>query len=256
MPTDQHPTDPTTEDRLRAQLAGLAAPGRLDTGAIIRRSRRRRRAGTLTVVAASTLAIAGIAVATVGGPGSPLPTTMTASDGMAESSTLDAENLVSPDAAGDGIGPAERLSTCGTQPAEVTPNSAGLLLSPAFPGTASADDGEQQGTVILRNTGTARIRGTVIGPPAITIARDGVTRWHSPEPQAAEPLSVDLAPGDEASYDARYLPVQCDEDHETSVSEPALPPGDYTLSAAIVFEPDDGSAPQVISGPALPLTLE
>lgn len=258
MPTDQHFDDQATESQLRTLLAGdLTTPGGLDTGTIIRRSRRRRRAGTLAVVAASTLAIAGIGVVAIEGLGSPLPSTMTASDGMEESSTFGAENLDSPDTAGSGIAPAERLNPCGGETAEVAPNSAGLALSPAFPDTAPADGGEQQGTVALRNTGADRIRGTIVAPPAITIARDGVTVWHSPAPSAPQVMGIDLAPGESTNLDASYRPARCDERAGASgVGATPLPPGTYTVSAAIVFEPADGSAAQLVTGPALPLAIE
>ena len=36
---------------------------------------------------------------------------------------------------------------------------------------------------------------------------------------------------------------------------PALPPGEYSLSAAIDLIPEDGGATQLISGPAVPVIL-
>ncbi|MCU1556790.1 MAG: hypothetical protein JWN09_785 [Microbacteriaceae bacterium] len=202
----------------------------IDLALVIRRSRRRRIGAQVAVGGATTLAVAGIGVASVAGL-----------HGWGPSSTS-AGSAAAPTVASDSSGesqkraPAEKLNLCGAELAQVAANPDGLVATADFP-TASASAASISGTVTLTNTGTERVVGTTAASPAITLSKGGVTLWHSNGPMIAMAAMVDLAPGASMTYHASFTPVTCGTEDDLGDSFrsdlPHVAPGEYQISAAI-----------------------
>jgi hypothetical protein len=234
---------------------------------VLRGARARRRPRVLLAGAGSVLAIAAIAV----------PATIGSFTRPATDSTLIAgetgeyaqpESAADGDAAGgsaqDGAdmaidrAPAEKLNLCSAPVAEVAPAENGLLLT-VEPVTASADDHGIPTIVTMTNTGSAPVSGTTGGRPAMTLSKGGVTLWHSNGPQTMIAVPVELAPGESLQYPATFEPVRCGTEDDMGESFrddlPAVGPGVYQLSAALDFTRNDGSFIDLVTGPAVRVTL-
>jgi hypothetical protein len=265
------PTESEFRDLLRASAAGgsdgTGASSLLDAASVIRRVRRRRLPQQLAVGGLGTLAIAGIGVGSVSAIQSFLPGTNTAGSAVGPVRS-DGEGSSSSDGplTDQGItrAPADRINLCGGAVAEVAPAVSGLILTPDFPASATADGRPVAGTVTLTNTGTETIRGTTAASPAITVSTDdadGTVLWHSNGPMIMLAVVVDLAPGASMRYQASFTPVRCeaaDDRAEGFRSDlPALPPGDYRISAAIDLsrESSGTSISELIAGPPQTVTL-
>ena len=159
-----------------------------------------------------------------------------------------------------GLAPADKLNLCTAPVAEVTPAENGLVLL-MTPVTADAGVASIDTTVTLRNDGTETVTGTTAGSPSLTLAStDGIVLWHSNGPVLMIAVPVDLEPGESMTYTASFSPVECgvEDDVDPAGFRPDLPPlpaGEYSLSAVIDLVASDGSATQLISGPAVPVTL-
>jgi hypothetical protein len=114
-------------------------------------------------------------------------------------------------------------------------------------------------TVTLTNTGDVGILGTTASRPALTLSRDGVTIWHTNGPSDMSARIVDLGPGESMTYETVFEPLVCGpEDDALEAFRPGLPaagPGTYLLWAAIDVVHDDGSATELVTGPAVAVTL-
>jgi hypothetical protein len=182
---------------------------------------------------------------------------------VAEGGAADMESTA-PGVADAKRAPAERLNLCGAPVAEAVPSASGLELTVEFPETATTGTAPLEGVVRLTNTSGERVAGTTAAAPAITIARDGVTVWHSNGPMILSLTIVDLAPGESLEYRTSVVPVECgpqDEADTFRADLPALPPGEYEVSAAIDFAPDapPADAPalaDLVMGPPSSLRLE
>ncbi|TQL48534.1 hypothetical protein FB562_1629 [Homoserinimonas aerilata] len=248
-----------SENELRTMLADVPLPKLdIDTGSVIRRSRRRRLPRQIGVGSAMTLAVIGIGVAGFTrlqpSPVGMMAETASDSSGAGEwAPTFSGGGTT-------GLAPIEKLNGCGGPLAEVTPNEAGLVLEPQFEASVAAGTQQVAGTVTLLNTGTQQVRGTTAASPTMTLSQDGVTVWHSNGPTIMLAALVDLAPGASREYDATITPVLCGEEDETQeqfrAELPPLEPGEYQLSAAILLTPEDGSAGQLVTGPAQAITIE
>jgi hypothetical protein len=250
------------ESELRKLFAESEAPNRLDTGRIIARSRARRVPRVVGAAAIGTLAVAGIGVLGVQTLSLP-PTTSSVMDQSAEGGDAGAapesfETLIK-------RAPADRINLCAGPVMSPVPSYSGLSLDVVFPETAAIGT-PVAGTVILTNGTAAVVTGTTTAEPAITLSRDGIVMWHSNGPVDASAVAVQLAPGESLEYPASFEPVQCDvvDDERESfrTTLPAVPAGQYEVSAAIDFAPDP-SMPQpespgldLVMAPAEPVRLE
>lgn len=250
-----------TELRELLESASSGIGSRVDARTVVRRSRRRRLGSQVAVGGASTLAVAGIGVASVVGIQS------FRSVSMAGSASDSIAGVREPDMGSSGQGaskraPAEKINLCGGPLAEVAPSETGLVLTTKFPATSPADGAPVIGTVTLTNTGTKPLKGTTAASPAITLSQDGTVLWHSNGAMIMMAAQVDLAPGASMEYQATFTPVRCsvDDDQAESFREdlPALGAGAYQVSAAIDFLDEDGSggaANDLVTGPRQDVTL-
>jgi hypothetical protein len=278
------PTDPTLRDIFRSSPEPSAR--RIDTDAVIRRSKARRLPAQLGIGGAFTLAAGGIVFGGVNAL-NPTGTTTAASDAAAESAgdgaadngtfgtgtdsgtdtgtdtgRVDPEtgdvNLDDTPGSDEAIkrAPAEKLNLCGGTLAEVAPSETGLVLTAAFPdgqvGAASVT-----GSVTLTNTGTTAVSGYMSPVPAITLSQDGVVLWHSNGPTILSLQMVDLAPGESLELAASFSPVVCTVDDDLGeafrTDLPAAPAGDYQVSAAadVVV----GEVSELVTGPVSTVRL-
>lgn len=244
-----------TEAELRFALrSDTGAPSGLDADAVIRRARSRRLPRQIVLGSVATLAVAGIALAGFTAITIPQSAIMSASDSMggAESEPL-------PGAPDRGYGseqaPAEKVNPCGGELAQVAPSDTGLVLTMHFPASAPADGQPVSGTVTLSNTGTERVTGSSAASPILTVSQNGRILWHSNGAGAAIAVLVDLAPGESMDYEVTLTPVACGMEDELGTGFrdglPALPAGDYQVSALIDLVPEaaDGGGSHLIGGP-------
>lgn len=252
-----------SESELRDRFhEGTLPSGRIDVEAVLRRARARRRPRVVLAGAGSVLAIAAIAVPATIGSFSLSPATDTAliAGSGAESGAAGGDSeLAAPDAdAAMSRPPAEKLNLCMAPVAEVVPAENGLVLS-VEPVTAAAGDHGIPTIVTMTNTGTEPVSGTTAGLPSMTLSQDGVTLWHSNGPQTMIAIPVELRPGQTLQYPATFEPVRCsaeDDMGETFRQDlPEVGPGLYQLSAAIDFSRNDGSAIDLVTGPAVRVSL-
>ena len=240
------------------------APNNLDASKIVSKSRRRRLPQQLAVGAFSVLAISGVGALALQTTQLTPPTTVagvestandTAGDGGAESAQI---------ADTSKRAPADKLNLCGATAAEPVPGGYGLTLDITFPTDTPAGTDSVQGTVRMTNTGTQTVTGSTGARPAITLSQDGLVLWHSNGPTVLPLVTVDLDPGESLEYAASFTPVACgvEDDLAEAFREglPALPAGDYELSAAIDFSADEPSAEvspflDLITSERRPITL-
>ncbi|HEY8913401.1 hypothetical protein [Lacisediminihabitans sp.] len=251
----------STESDLKNLFASAAGtPGRgIDTAAVIRRSSRRRLGQQFAVGGATTLAVAGIGVASVAGLLAIIqpPSTMSAGSSASDSGANAPE--IAKGAPGIKRAPAEKLNLCGGELAQVAPNAAGLVLTADFP-AASASAESVPGTVTLTNTGSTHVRGTTAASPAITLSKDGITLWHSNGPMIAMAAVVDLEPGASMTYHATLMPVTCGVEDDSAGSLrtdlPHVAPGAYQVSAAIDLVGEGNTVTNdLVTGPLASVSL-
>ncbi|MCU1582230.1 MAG: hypothetical protein JWO01_1618 [Microbacteriaceae bacterium] len=258
------PTESEFRDLFRSSAAELSS-STLDAASVIRRSKRRRVPQQLAVGGLGTLAIAGIGVGSVSVLQSFMPGANTAGSAVGPMRS-DGEGSSSSDGplTDQGIkrAPANRINLCGAAVADVAPAASGLVLTPDFPASALADGRPVAGTVTLTNTGTETIRGTTAASPAITVSADGTVLWHSNGPMIMMAAVVDLAPGASMQYQASFTPVRCEPADDLAegfrADLPALPAGDYRVSAAIDLSREastPGGSSELVVGPTQTITL-
>jgi hypothetical protein len=249
---------PSDSELRRRFQEGTQPRGEIDVDAVLRRARARRRPRVVIAAAGSVVAIAAIAVpaVVVTSFGTP-PGTLTSTEYAPESAPDAAGGSADSDAAMSRPG-AERLNLCTAPVAELPPAESGLVIS-AAPVTAAADAGSIPVTVTLTNAGSARILGTTASRPALTLSRDGITIWHTNGPSDLSARIVDLGPGESMTYEAVFEPVVCGPGDDALEAFPAgLPaagPGTYLLWAAIDVSRDDGPGVELVTGPAVAVTL-
>jgi hypothetical protein len=254
---------PSDSELRRRFREGTQPRGQIDVDAVLRRARARRRPRVVVAAAGSVVAIAAIAVPAVvitsfGSTGASVTSSEygpeaapEAAGGAADSDAADS------DAALSGPG-AEHLNPCSGPVTEFPPADGGLVIS-AAPVTAAAGARSIPVTVTLTNTGDVGILGTTASRPALTLSRDGVTIWHTNGPSDMSARIVDLGPGESMTYETVFEPLVCGpEDDALEAFRPGLPaagPGTYLLWAAIDVIHDDGSATELVTGPAVAVTL-
>ena len=251
----------------------------LDVNSIIRRSRARRLPRQLAAGSVFTLAIGGLAVASVQGIGAlSTPTATTAgssaaveetardsgpasgaeSNGLSsneEYSATTGDVLATTDASKRA--PAEKINLCGGPLADVAPSESGLVLTVNFDDAKASAD-RIEGTVTLTNTGDATVSGTTGTTPAITLSQGGIVLWHTNGPSTMMARDVSLAPGESIDYDAAFSPVVCGVEDDSAelgfrADLPSVGAGEYQLSAAMDLLGDTDA--DLITGPLATVTL-
>jgi hypothetical protein len=250
---------PSDSDLRRRFQEGTQPRGEIDVDAVLRRARARRRPRVVLAASGSVLAIAAIAVPAVIVTG--LPGT------GAGDQVMSAGDAAAPESAGGAGGASETqltdpaakiIALCGAEIAQPAPAANGLSVS-VDPVTAAPGQRGIPVTVTLTNGGTSSIFGSTAAAPVLTLSRDGVTVWHSAAPTDGAARVVDLGPGESMTYQTTFDAVICGPDEDADLASPtALPPapsGTYRLWAMIDLTHDDGSAVDLVSGPAVAVTL-
>ena len=253
------------ENDLKRMFESIDAPrgSGIDAKQIIRRSRARRLPKQLAAGAGGALVLVGVTVLGVQSMqlGQPITTADApamqqesgdAATGEAEDSTLSLKRA-----------PANLLNLCGAPVAASEPNFVGLVLDVVFPAAVPAESERIDGTVIMTNTTTETVTGSTLANPAITLAQDGITVWHTNGPADMSATAVDLAPGASMEFAASFEPLRCaPEDENGEAFRPDLPPagpGTYEISAALDFSSDqltETTEAFLVTGPGMPITLE
>lgn len=257
-----------TESEFRNQLALTeteTSSSDIDLASVLRRASRRRRSQQIAIGGATTLAVAGIGVASISGLRAILPqTTSGSASSLATGGSATDGSATDGSARGGALtrAPAEKLNLCGGALSQVAPSQTGLVLTAEFAAAAASSD-RISGTVTLTNSGTGRVLGSSAATPAITLSQDGITLWHSNGPMIALATVIDLEPGASQTYPASFMPVRCGvEDDERDQFQSGLPrvsPGVYQVSAAIdlAHESPDGSflGNDLVTGPTTDVRL-
>ncbi|PJJ72749.1 hypothetical protein CLV46_2325 [Diaminobutyricimonas aerilata] len=231
----------------------------IDVGSVVRRARGRRRVRKFAAGAGVVASAAAVVTAVV----VTLPPQATVTSGGAESGAADgAPGTGAPDSAEEStdsfsttdLAPAYKVNGC--EGAVALPVAVdGLTVDVEFPADAPVGT-PLAGVVVLTNDGVAAVRGTASAPPATTLGEEGIVRWHSSDLGAV--AVIDLAPGASVRLDATVQPVRCTADDEALPSLPddlpAVPAGEYTVSAALDVTLSDGRVVQLVSAPE-PVTL-
>ena len=246
---------PSDSELRRRFREGTQPRDQIDVDAVLRRVRARRRPRVVIAAAGSVLAIAAIAVPAAIVTSIPTATTDTAL--VAEAPEASGGAAADSDASFSRV-PADKLNLCTAPVAEVAPLENGLVIT-AEPVTAAAADRSIPVTVTLTNTGAESILGTTGSRPALTLSRDGITLWHTNGPSDMMARIVDLGPGESMTYETVFEPLVCGVDDDVLESFradlPPAGPGTYQLSAAIDLSHDDGSSLDLVTGPAVDVTL-
>ncbi|MEO6116552.1 MAG: hypothetical protein ABIP33_09225 [Pseudolysinimonas sp.] len=269
-----------TEDDLREQFREDGPPpGGIDLQAVLRGARARRRPRVAAAAIVSSLAVVGIVVPVSISLASTHSATSILSAGSAASAS---DRATAPEASSGGAGsggagsggaasgpkfikraPANKINLCTGGLAAPAPADDGLVLT-VQPGDAAAGDRDIPVTVTLTNTGQQPATGSLSPFPTVTLSRDGTVLWHSNGPVPSLAQQLDLAPGASTVFQASFEPVICGVEDDTRESFradlPNVAPGNYQLSAALDFSPDDtGAAGQdaavLVTGPTSPVTL-
>jgi hypothetical protein len=261
-----------TEEDLRAMFdrerhAESKVGTGLDARLVIRRSRVRRLPKQLAAGGGGVLVLAGVTV--LGLQSLNLPPQQAADAPLSQESSQSGPSREADDSALSGMrAPALQLNLCGQPVADVEPNGFGLVVEVVFPATASASAERIDGNVIVTNQSTEPVTGTALTDPAITLAQDGITVWHTNGPTDSIGTRVDLAPGASMKFPASFEPVRCAPgDDALEAFRPDLPSvgaGTYQVSAALDFLSDQVGSDQVtetsetfpVSGPGMPIVLE
>jgi hypothetical protein len=257
MPAD--PRHERSDDDLRRALADAPAPGTLDMGVVIRRTRHRRRLATAT-----TTGVAALAVVAIVGIGA------TAMDWMPQSSS---DSTVAADSARDGAesnSESEPFSTeaegstltapalqCGLPLNDLGPGGSDITITTSFEPRAGGGTAILEGVVTLLNAGDSDIHAEVLGQPIVALARDGVTVSRTEGEPGTGTIAVTLAPGESLDIDATLAAVAC----ATGVisGSPAGSPltaGDYDVAAAVLVSQDGAEAIEIVGSGGQPITLE
>jgi len=262
----------TPHDDLATRLAEEAersAPrSALDVDTLVRRSRARRRPALLGAGVLATVVIVGIGGLGVGALNGLVPNDLTAADSASTAEEpaieLGGDDDTSGGTMADGesaLAPDWMQNPCGSTP--VTPADVpdiGLRMEVDFPTVAPTGTGVIMGTVRVTNVGTEPVSGLFSATPAITLASQGVTVWHTSVRSDRSPEAIVLAPGDSRSFEAELRPLACtigDEGRAGDEELDPLRPGDYAVSAVVDVTLDGDPAVRVpLVSEAEPIRLE
>jgi hypothetical protein len=255
--------DPNTIGDTLKGAADAATPTSIDIDEVLRRSRARRRTRRTAVLSttgavAAVLAVGGLVLGLQRGGG---PTTADA-PAMQAAETADATSEAAEGGAVDAtqrlVAPHE-VNQCGAEVAEATDAATSPLTvsvdapaSPVRPGTNGP------ATVIVTNSGTDVVTGTLHIDAPLTVAESGITVSNGGPVPDVGPLPIDLAPGESAtlprSFETRSCDPAVDGDAAPPALAPPLEPGNYGLSSIVTFTAPDGAISYLIS-PLAPFTV-
>jgi hypothetical protein len=260
--------DPTTElgDGLK-RAADATTPRPVDVDAVLAASRSRRRTRRTAIVsgaaaAAGVLVVGGLVFGLQGGGGGG---STTADVPISSESAGSAE--VAPEAAqGDDAASGLRLAApesvyrCG---AAVVPAaaaaSAPLVVSVVPPVAPVAPGSAESVTVTVTNAGTEVVTGDLSRVPSITVADDGVVAWHSSRTSESGATHVSLEPGESVTLTGTVSALRCTAADDDGTGLPAdlppLPPGAYTMGAAVAFSTPAEGMVLLLPSPFVPFSV-
>lgn len=245
-----------------AERAGPHPP--FDVDSLVRRSRARRRPALLGAGVLATVVIIGIGGLGVGALSGLVPNDLTAADSASTTEESAIEQGGANDTGGGTMADGESAfapdwlqNRCGSAP--LTPADVpdiGLRLEVDFPTAAPTGTGVIGGTVRITNTGEEPVGGLLSATPAITLASQGMTVWHTSVQSSRGPESIALDPGESRTFDAELRALACTTDDEGRADEAELDPlrpGDYAVSAVLDITLDNDPAARVplVSEPEL-----
>ena len=264
------PKDPT----LNSLFSHLDDSPTLDVDAVLRRARRRRLPRQLAAGGVLSLAVGGIVVASAYGlapnnnsnqntmAGGSSDAAVTESSVPESAADTTGESNAESDATTQSTGgvkraPADKINLCEGPVSEVAPNARGLELTTHFDDAAAGSE-VVTGTVTLTNKGDEPVTGTSGTWVSITVSQDGLTLWHTNGAHTEMSRVVELAPGESMEYDASFEPVLCSTSDELvdsfAADLPALPAGDYQVSAAMDIVIDSNA--ELVTGPTSTISLD
>ena len=205
------------------------------------------------------LAAGGIAIAVNGlGPRAGSDSALT-SESAADTAPGAAPGAASDDAAGIRLAAPEKLNLCGAPVVAPTDASASGLIVAVEPPAAMAPGATADIRVSVTNGGPSRVTGELRVAPALTVADDGITRWHTNEVVSDEFLPVDLEPGASVDLEGPVTAVACSEADELRAGFaeglPALAPGAYAVSAVVMFVDLQTGGIENLVAPLAPLAV-
>lgn len=252
------------------RAADGAAPRAIDLDAVLTASRARRRSGRTAVVgagsAAATLLAVGGLVMGLQGTGLLSTTAGSDSDSDSDSASIAESPMQAREESADGfasdasLAPPEKVNPCGAPVAKATDAAAGSLSVAVEPIAVVSTGRVGSARVTVTNPGPATVAGEVRIAPAMTIADDGVTVWHSNGAVSPATIPVALTPGESIQLEGLVEAVSCTAAEETAEAFPPglapLTPGAYGVTAVVVFVADGTSVPEYLIAPLAPLTVE
>jgi hypothetical protein len=256
--------DPNGLGETLKRAADAATPHAVDVDAVLRASRARRRTRRSAIVggvgaAAAVLVIGGGVMAGLQGLGGPTAAEAPTAFESAETSPDPAEEAGDAGAAEDlrFMAP-EQVNRCGAPVAAPTDAATSpLTLTVEVPATLVQPGTTNPATIIVTNTGTEVVSGSLGEFAPITVAESGITVWHSGAGDL--PLRrVSLAPGEstvlEGSFETRFCAEADDLGGSLPAGLPGLEPGEYGVSAIVSFTSPDGAITYLVSALA-PLSI-
>ena len=250
----------TPHDDLAARLAEeadrVAPRSALDVDSLVRRSRARRRPALLGAGVLATVVIVGIGGLGIGALSGLVPNDFTAADSASTAEESAIEQGGADDTGGGTMAEGESAlepdwlqNRCGAAP--ITPADVpdiDVRLEVDFPTAAPTGTGAIAGTVRITNTGEDPVSGLLSATPAITLASQGVTVWHTSVRSDRGPQAIALDPGESRTVDAELRALDCttgDEGRGGDEDLDPLRPGEYAVSAVLDITLDDDSAARV-----------
>jgi hypothetical protein len=214
----------------------------------------------VTATAAVLLAAGGIAIAVneLGPRAASISaeTSESAADAVPEASSPDAGGE---DASGIRLAAPEQVNLCGAPVAAATDGSVSGLVVAVQPPAGLAPGATGVARVTVTNAGPSAVVGRIRVAPALTVAGDGITRWHTNGAVPDESLPVDLQPGASVELEGPVTAVSCSEVDELGAAFaddlPTLAPGEYGVSAIVVFVDSQTGAIDYLISPLSPLTV-
>jgi hypothetical protein len=241
-----------SEDDLRAELGRTPTAGAIDLDRVITRSRARRRPRQVATTLVGALALTGvlvIGVQTLPRPASDSATIMESESGAADGGAASEDAALS--------GPAApTIAACAAPTAAPTGVVGGLALELVVPTSVPVGTLQVEGAVRVTNVGTTPVSATTPPVPAIAVSENGIVVWHTNGPTILSLATIELAPGLGVELPASATLVRCAPEDDTlpefRPDLPALPAGDYALTAAMdVADAATGEVTRLVSDSVL-----
>lgn len=245
------------------RAADAATPRPIDIDRVLAASRGRRRSRRsaalgVAATAAVLLAAGGLATAVnVLGPNAASDSALTSES--AADTAPEAGSEAGTDASGIRLAAPEKVNLCGAPVATATDASGSGLVVTVEPPAALAPGATGDARVTVTNAGSTPVAGDLRVAPALTVAGSGITRWHTNGVVADTLTPVTLEPGASTTLDGPVTAVACSSDDELAEAfPPALPPlvpGDYAVTAVVMFIDHETGAVEYLVSPLAPLPV-